>query len=426
MNEHSTSLGVALFSDGRRATKLSNLLLKSNEFLPFRRRDVYDNCVMAFPLPSIPLYTLSLEELESSLRELGEPPYRAKQIMEWSYARDKRVVSWSGMTNLSAALRAKLEEQHPIALPEVVQVSGSKDTTQKFLLRLNDNELIETVLIPASPALYGEESDRRTLCVSSQVGCAYACKFCASGLDGWKRHLTADEIVSQVLLAEKVSGERINNLVFMGMGEPMANYANFMKAITILNAPWGVGLGARKMTVSTSGLVPRIRELADQPLQIRLAISLHGASDAVRSQIMPVNQKYPLAELMDVCAYYCERKKQMITFEYILIEGVNDDSSEAHLLVERARHLRAKINLIPYNTVEGLPWNRPSEPVQEEFLSILRKGGIAATIRREKGHDIDAACGQLRRKVSAQQKPHAEARELVAKTPLADNRSSRA
>ena len=350
---------------------------------------------------SRPLHELSLEELESSLRELGQPSYRARQVMEWIYQREKRVESWSAMTNLPAALRAILEERHPILLPEVVQVSGSHDTTQKFLLRLQDGELIETVLIPASPALYGEESDRRTLCVSSQVGCAYGCKFCASGLDGWKRHLSVSEIVTQVLLAEKRSGERINNLVFMGMGEPMANYQNWLQAVTTLNAPWGVGLGARKMTVSTSGLVPRIRDLADQPLQIRLAISLHGASDAVRSQIMPVNQKYPVAELMDACAYYSERKKQMITFEYILIEGVNDDPGEARLLAERARGLRAKINLIPYNTVEGLPWNRPSEPVQEEFLSILRNRGIAATIRREKGHDIDAACGQLRRRVAS-------------------------
>ena len=359
----------------------------------------YSFTFMVFESASRPLHELSLEELETSLGELGQPSYRARQVMEWIYQREKRVESWAAMTNLPAALRTVLEEKNPILLPEVVQVSGSKDTTQKFLLRLGDGEFIETVLIPASPALYGEESDRRTLCVSSQVGCAYGCKFCASGLDGWKRHLSAAEIVTQVLIAEKMSGERINNLVFMGMGEPMANYTNFLKAVTILNAPWGVGLGARKMTVSTSGLVPRIRELADQPLQIRLAISLHGASDAVRSQIMPVNQKHPVAELMDACAYYCERKKQLITFEYILIEGVNDAPSEARLLADRARGLRAKINLIPYNTVKGLPWNRPSEAVQDEFLSILRDRGIAATIRREKGHDIDAACGQLRRRV---------------------------
>ena len=325
--------------------------------------------------------------------------------MEWIYHREKRVTSWSGMTNLPALLRKNLEVLYPIHLPEVVQVSGSHDTTRKFLLRLKDGEFIETVLIPASPALYGEESDRRTLCVSSQVGCAYGCRFCASGLDGWKRHLTPDEIVTQVLLVEKIAGERINNLVFMGMGEPLANYTNFLKAVSILNAPWGVGLGARKMTVSTSGLVPRIRELADQPLQIRLAISLHGASDTVRSLIMPVNQKYPVAELMDACSYYCDRKKQMITFEYILIDGVHDHPSEARLLADRARNLRAKINLIPYNSVEGLPWKRPSESVQEEFLSILRERGVAATIRREKGHDIDAACGQLRRRIAVATSP---------------------
>lgn len=354
---------------------------------------------MSAPNPIRPLHSLTLGELEATLTESGQPSFRAKQVMEWAYDREKRVESWDAMTNLPAVLRSTLRERHPIRVPEVAAVSGSKDTTRKLLLRLHDGELIETVLIPASPALYGEESDRRTLCVSSQVGCAYGCRFCASGLDGWKRHLSADEIVSQVLLAEKISGERINNLVFMGMGEPMANYTNWLQAVSILNAPWGVGLGARKMTVSTSGLVPRIRDLADQPLQIRLAISLHGASDEVRGKIMPVNRKHPVAELMEACAYYGERKKQMITFEYILIEGVNDAPSEARLLADRARGLRAKINLIPYNTVEGLPWKRPSEPVQEEFLSILRDRGIAATIRREKGHDIDAACGQLRRRV---------------------------
>jgi len=355
---------------------------------------------MTEPALCRPLHSLTMEDLKATLADLGQPAFRAKQIMEWTYQREKRVESWEGMKNLPSSLKASLAEKHPLRMPEVITVSGSKDTTRKLLLRLHDGELIETVLIPASPALYGEESDRRTLCVSSQVGCAYGCKFCASGLDGWKRHLSADEIVSQVLLAEKISGERINNLVFMGMGEPMANYTNFMLAVGILNAPWGVGLGARKMTVSTSGLVPRIRDLADQPLQIRLAISLHGASDDVRSQIMPVNKKHPVAELMDACSYYSERKKQMITFEYILIEGVNDAPSEARLLAERARGLRAKINLIPYNTVEGLPWKRPSEEAQEEFLRILRDRGIAATIRREKGHDIDAACGQLRRRMA--------------------------
>jgi len=251
-------------------------------------------------------------------------------------------------------------------------------------------------LIPASPALYGERSDRRTLCVSSQVGCAYGCRFCASGLDGWKRNLSAAEIVGQWLAVEAATGERVSNLVFMGMGEPFANFANVMRAVEILNAPWGGGVGARKITVSTSGLVPRIREFADQPLQVRLAVSLHAATDAVRDRLMPVNRKHPLGELFEACAYFSERKKQRITFEYILIAGVNDSPEQARLLVGHARRLRSKINLIPYNEVPGLDWQRPSEQALETFLNILREAGIPATLRREKGHDIAAACGQLR------------------------------
>ena len=255
------------------------------------------------------------------------------------------------------------------------------------------------MLIPASPALYGEASDRRTLCVSTQVGCAYGCKFCASGLDGWTRNLRADEIVEQILLAEELSGERVSNLVFMGMGEPLANFTNLMQAIAILNAPWGVGIGARHITISTSGLAPQIRELADQPLQVRLAISLHGATDEVRQQIMPVNRKYPLEELLDACEYYVQRKKQRITFEYILIENINDRPEDAVALGRVARRVNAKVNCIPYNRVEGLPWERPTEPRQDEFMEVLTRAGVTATLRREKGHDIAAACGQLRRQV---------------------------
>lgn len=343
------------------------------------------------------LLNLTLEELTLELQARDIPSYRAKQIMEWVY--QKRVSSWEEMLTLPKALRQELSLIYPILLPEVVTVSGSRDTTQKLLLRLSDGELIETVLIPASPALYGEESDRRTICVSSQVGCAYGCRFCASGLDGFKRNLQVGEIISQVLLVEKELGHHINNLVFMGMGEPLANFENLNKAITILNAAWGIELGARKITVSTSGLAPRIREFADRPEQIRLAISLHGATDEVRSQIMPVNKRYPIAELMEACAYYAARKKQLMTFEYILIAGVNDQLEQARLLAQQARRLRAKVNLIPYNTVEGLPWDRPSEEAQQAFLNELRQQKIPATIRREKGHDIDAACGQLRRRV---------------------------
>ncbi|MCX7868938.1 MAG: 23S rRNA (adenine(2503)-C(2))-methyltransferase RlmN, partial [Terrimicrobiaceae bacterium] len=248
-------------------------------------------------------------------------------------------------------------------------------------------------------------SDRLTLCVSSQVGCAYGCKFCASGLEGWKRNLQPGEIVGQLLAVEALAGVRGSNIVFMGMGEPFANYDNLMKAIGILNAEWGAGLGARHMTVSTSGLAPRIRNFAEQPLQVRLAVSLHGATDEVRERIMPINRRYPLAELLDACAYFVSRKKQRLTFEYILIRGVNDSPSQARELAGIARRLKAKINLIPYNSVEGLDWSRPKREAQEEFLSALRSAGIPATLRREKGHDIAAACGQLRL---------AEAREAAA------------
>lgn len=340
------------------------------------------------------LLSLTRDELSDELEKLGEPRYRAGQLGEWIYK--KRVTDFAAMSNMPAPLRARLAEHFQLRPLEKERESGSKDTTRKFLFRLADGQLVETVLIPASPALYGERSDRRTICISSQVGCAYGCKFCASGLDGWKRNLTAGEIVSQFLAVEAESGERISNIVFMGMGEPFANYENLMRAIAIINAPWGIGLGARHITVSTSGLVPRIKEFADQPLQIRLAISLHGATDEVRGQIMPVNRKYPIAELLEACAFYVSRKKQHLTFEYILIQGINDSEEQARVLAGHARKLHAKVNLIPYNTVTGLTWERPEQDVQERFLEILQGRGVQATLRREKGHDIAAACGQLR------------------------------
>ena len=358
-------------------------------------------------LVAMDVLSLTLEDWEARLKELGEPKFRAAQAVDWIFRR--RVRTWEEMTNLPAALREKLRTEFPPVSLTQVRVSGSEDTTRKFLFKLGDGQLVESVLIPASPALYGERSDRRTICISSQVGCAYGCKFCASGLDGWKRNLSAGEIVDQLLQVEAIAGERINNIVFMGMGEPMANYDNLLRAIGILNAPWGVGLGARHMTVSTSGLVPQIRKLAEQPLQIRLAISFHGATDEVRSRIMPVNKKYPLAELLDACADYVERKRQKITFEYILIEGVNDSDEQARLLAKHARRIGAKVNLIPYNTVTGLDWVRPAEDVQEAFLRTLRNAGVDATLRREKGHDIAAACGQLRLQV---EKSFAEAAPL--------------
>jgi len=323
-------------------------------------------------------------------------PYRRKQIAEWLYA--KRANSIAEMTNLPAVMREQLEAIYDFDALKLVKLQGSHDTTRKLLWHLRSGDYIESVLIPASTDLFGERADRLTLCVSTQVGCAYGCKFCASGLEGWKRNLTTGEIVAQILETERATKSKINNIVFMGMGEPLANYQNLIKGITIINSHWGVNIGARHITVSTSGLAPQIRELADQPLQIRLALSLHGATDAVRQQIMPVNKKYPLAELLDACADYQAKKRKMMALEYILIEGVNDSMEQAALLAKHARRLHAKVNLIPYNTVEGLEWKRPSDHVIDRFAAILVAAKITVTVRREKGHDIDAACGQLRLK----------------------------
>ena len=274
------------------------------------------------------------------------------------------------MTDLPRALRHQLQQRYSLTTPRLVRQQGSRDTTLKFLWQLADHSLIESVLMPANPALFGEPSDRHTLCVSTQVGCAYGCKFCASGLAGWKRNLQVDEIVDQVLAVERLEdghspdsgpldegprelgrpsrNERlVSNLVIMGMGEPLANYENLLKALKILNASWGGGIGARKITISTSGLAPQIRKLAEEPLQFRLAISLHGATDEVRGKLMPVNRKYPLNELVAACEYYQQKKGRVITFEYILIHGINDSLDQVKPLAVLARRLNAKVNLIP-------------------------------------------------------------------------------
>ena len=317
------------------------------------------------------------EQLEALFGEWGEPAYRVSQVLAWLYR--QRVTDWEAMTNLPKRLRDKLQAHFSLQSLELVRQQGSRDSTRKFLWRLSDRSLIESVLIPASPALYGEASDRQTLCVSTQVGCAYGCKFCASGLEGWKRHLRPDEIVEQVLAIERVSSSEfrvsssqpvaspqpeirnsepetanpqpeprkpkvparlVDHLVIMGMGEPLANYETLLQALRIRNAPWGGGIGARKITVSTSGLAPQIRRLADEPLRCRLAVSLHGATDETRNRIMPVNRKFPLRELTDACVYYQEKKGRMITLEYILIAGVNDHAAAVRPLAALARKLR--------------------------------------------------------------------------------------
>ena len=369
--------------------------------------------------------SVTRDELEARFRAWGQPAYRVSQLLKWLYV--QRVTVWEAMTNVPKALSEQLRAHYSLQPLELVRKQGALDSTQKFLWQLGDHSLVESVLIPANPALHGEASDRHTLCISTQVGCAYGCTFCASGLDGWKRNLRADEIVEQVLAVERwnkagssslqvesfasdgaqpatsnlppvTTPRLVDNLVVMGMGEPLANYENLLNALAILNAPWGGGIGARKITVSTSGLAPQIRRLADEPFQFRLAISLHGATDEIRNRIMPVNRKYPLKELLAAGEYYRQKKGRMITLEYILIAGVNDGLGQIKPLAALARRLHAKVNLIPYNKVEGLPWERPGEPAQEAFFAALERQNVAATLRREKGHDIDAACGQLRLK----------------------------
>ena len=312
---------------------------------------------------------LTQSQLAEVLAEEGQPAYRAGQILDWIYR--KRVSSWDEMSNLPDSLRTVLAEKYPLRPLKHVLTKGSCDTTRKFLLELGDGRYVETVLIPASPALYGERSDRHTLCVSSQVGCAYGCRFCASGLDGFTRNLTPAEIVAQIVMAEELSGEKVNNLVFMGMGEPLANFGNLSTALEMITADWGLKIGARRITVSTSGLVPQIKKLAEIPRQIRLAISLHGPDDLTRDRIMPVNRKYPVEELFGALRYWNERKKQKITLEYILIEGVNADPGHAVLLAKRAAAIKAKVNLIPYNTVDGMEWSRPGDRACRAFQKVL-------------------------------------------------------
>ncbi len=340
------------------------------------------------------LRSLDESELKAFCLEQKQPAFRAKQILDWLYV--KRVASIDMMSNLPQDFRTLLGERFELNALVSKRVQGSGDTTRKFLVELRDHQCIETVLIPASVGLYGDRSDRHTICVSTQVGCAYGCRFCASGLDGFRRNLTPDEIVGQFLLVEKESGRKINNLVFMGMGEPLANYENLLKAIRILNAPWGLGLGARKITISTSGLAPQIEKLAQEEIQVRLAISLHGACDEVREKIMPVNKKFPLARLIAACEAYQKVKGRLITFEYILLRGVNDDPAQAPLLAALTRRAHAKVNLIPFNEVPETGFKRPADEACQTFQAALEKLGVTTTLRLEKGHDIDAACGQLR------------------------------
>jgi 23S rRNA (adenine2503-C2)-methyltransferase len=359
---------------------------------------------MKFTPAKPPLTGETLESLTERLRARGEPAFRAGQILDWLYK--KRARSWDEMTNLPKSLRTWLADTFEFMPARLVLNQQSEDVTDKLLLELGDGSLIETVIIRAPQEGVGAEHSRKTICISTQVGCAMGCVFCASGLEGLKRDLNAGEIVAQLLQVcyredartprARTELASFDNIVVMGMGEPLANYDHLIRALTIVNAAWGLGFGARRITISTSGLVPKILQLAEEPLGFRLAISLHGATDEVREKIMPVNKAYPLAKLVPAIQAFTQKHGRMVTLEFILIEDVNDSLQQAEKLRDLARDLHAHVNLIPYNTVAGLPWKRPSLTRQERFADVLRAARVSVTLRREKGHDIDAACGQLR------------------------------
>jgi 23S rRNA (adenine2503-C2)-methyltransferase len=348
----------------------------------------------------------TLESLTARLLAHDEPAFRARQILDWLYK--KRVRAWAEMSNLSKPLREWLASQYTLMPALLVSSHQAHDVTDKLLLELSDRALIETVIIRAPQDGVGIEHSRKTICISTQVGCAMGCVFCASGLDGFRRNLDAGEIVAQLLAVchqEDAHSPRaddefasFDNIVVMGMGEPLHNYDHLMRALTILNAEWGLGFGARRVTISTSGLVPQINRLSQEKLGFRLAISLHGATDEIRAKIMPVNRRWPLGELLPAAKAFAETHGRMLTLEFILIKDLNDSIEQATRLAAIAKDLHAHVNLIPYNTVEGLTWQRPGDPRIEAFAEVLARQSISFTLRREKGHDIDAACGQLRLK----------------------------
>jgi 23S rRNA (adenine2503-C2)-methyltransferase len=354
--------------------------------------------------PALPLiYNETRDTLAAALAAAGFPAFRTGQLLHWLYR--QRADSWNVMVNLPLALRSWLAEHYTLNPAREVLVKRSSDVTEKLLLEMGDRALVETVLIRYPQEGVGLDQSRKTICVSSQIGCAYGCVFCASGLAGWRRDLLGGEIVAQLLhvtrLEEARDGGRpdfvpFDNIVYMGMGEPLANYDAVLHSIRVLHAAWGLHFGARRITVSTSGLVPQILKLAAEPIGVRLALSLHGATNEVRDRIMPVNRKYPLEQLLPAVAAFAERHGRMVTLEYILIDDVNDSFEQANALADIGRRLHAHVNLIPYNKVDGLPWQRPNIKRQLAFARILRDAGVSHTVRKEKGHDIDAACGQLR------------------------------
>lgn len=335
---------------------------------------------------------LSHKQLASWLKDNEIEPYRSAQILKWIYLR--QADSFGMMTDLSKQVRKLLSLTFSIKRLEKVTTKESQDGSRKYLFRLQDGNYIESVLIP--------EKDHYTLCISSQVGCAQGCSFCLTAKDGFTRNLTKDEIVGQVrdIKKDHAGPKPITNIVFMGMGEPLANYKNVVAAVdTILNKSFGLGFSGRRVTISTAGLVRKLSDLGTET-EINLAVSLNATENETRSMLMPINRKYPIEKLLDACRKYHLKPRRRITFEYILLKGINDTIEDANRLVKLLRPIRAKINLIPFNEYDGSAFRRPEESIVNHFLEILHRNGYTAIIRHSKGRDICAACGQLRAKVS--------------------------
>ena len=334
------------------------------------------------------LKSMTQSEIGTVLKELGQPAFRAKQVFSWLH---KGVKSYEEMTNLPKSLRDVLAEKYPLNIPQVVRKQESKkDGTIKYLWQLSDGNCVETVLMRYH---YGN-----TVCISTEVGCRMGCAFCASTIGGLVRKLEPYEILDQVLFTQVESGQPVSHIVLMGIGEPLDNFDNVMRFLELVNSPDGMNISMRHISLSTCGLVPMIDKLAEKKLQISLAISLHGPNDEIRNKIMPVNKAYPIDELLAACHRYYAATSRRIHFEYAMIDGLNDRECDAKELLRRLKGLQAHVNMIPLNHVEESPLKPSSRQAVQRFQKILEDGGIPATVRRTLGGDIDASCGQLRRK----------------------------
>lgn len=332
----------------------------------------------------------SKEELAKLIKGIGQPEFRSRQIAEWLYKKGAR--DFASMTNLPSTLRDELAAICTLTRSEIVRESKSRDGTTKFLLQLSDGEQIESVLLPYA--------DRVSVCVSTQIGCSAGCIFCATADCGLVRNLTAGEIVDQVLTLQEQAGVRVTHVVFMGMGEPLMNLPNVLKAVEILHDE--VGISMRRMTVSTVGITPAIKKLAKLDLQLTLAISLHAPDARLRRQLIPLSLKFPLPELIEACRKYAELTKRRLTFEYLMLAGVNDSPEQALALAKLLKGMLCHVNLIPYNEVAEKEFSRPSKKAVAAFRTVLERNGIEVTQRMERGHAISAACGQLRRALSVE------------------------